>query len=288
MTRITAVFFALVLLTVSCDTNSENTVLKSVENTIQTPQWSSDGNSIIYVSYIDYSEREIYRLNIQSGETGLIFAEPVTRFINTGNSMIYQSIHDTNSHPADPNLILYRYDYTTNNRTFIAEYKGDFLTASPDEKLVLISNHTKPMLSDSIIIRSTSDANTKRIDVPQYSYRSQFDWSAQTGNIVYNYENTLYIVDTTGTVINEFSPGSAETGNPAFIPDGSGISFEQSGYIKIMDNSGNNTETITRGEQHDWSPDGSKILFLRIVDYDTQLFIRDMNSGVETLIKEWE
>jgi len=73
---------------------------------------------------------------------------------------------------------------------------------------------------------------------------------------------------------------------PAWVPNSNKISFisERQPYGIYTHDLSNGAETliIPDGSCHSWSPEGNKIVYSKYVNGNTDLYIKDMTSGVET------
>lgn len=68
----------------------------------------------------------------------------------------------------------------------------------------------------------------------------------------------VYVADADGTAAVRLAAGSA----PAWSPDGSRIAFVRQGEIHLMDADGTNVVRLRAGMQPAWSPDGTRIVFV--------------------------
>ena len=82
----------------------------------------------------------------------------------------------------------------------------------------------------------------------------------------------------------------APDADPRFSPDGKTIMYTslRDGFpeVRMMNRDGSDTRRVTAGSQPDWSPDGTRIIFIK----DNQTYVRELSSGAEKLVtpQGWE
>jgi Tol biopolymer transport system component len=97
----------------------------------------------------------------------------------------------------------------------------------------------------------------------------------------------IWIMNADGSAMRQLTEGEPDDhdADPAFSPDAKTILFSSNrggkiGVWKIPINSASSPERLCDGDQAQWSPDGTKIVFRR----DEKIYIRDLASGREKIV----
>ena len=93
-----------------------------------------------------------------------------------------------------------------------------------------------------------------------------------------------------GSIAVNLTNDAAPDADPRFSPDGKLIMFtslrDGFGEVRTMNRDGSSQKRVTAGSQADWSPDGTRIVFIK----DNETYVRELASGVEKRItpEGWE
>lgn len=115
-------------------------------------------------------------------------------------------------------------------------------------------------------------------------------WSPDGTKIAYqsaqNGQWDIYTVPAQGGTPTRITNNPADDENPMWTPDGSKISFvsfRQGWAIWVHDlATGQETMLMQYASCHCWSPDGSKIVYSKYVDGYNNLYVLNINTGIET------
>ncbi len=178
---------------------------------------------------------------------------------------------------------IFVYDFETKDWTQLTVEGNSFFPkwSADGEKIAYDSNAENPSGTLSIWIMDADGQNKKDLGAPELNPWTTPDWFPdfriihQRGTRRNNgFTSDLFIIDTTGTFLNQLTNSGKSNEIPRVSPDGSKIVWQRWDVqnnndiaVWLMNSDGSNKIRLTEGWQPDWSPDGNKIIYRKDGDY---------------------
>jgi TolB protein len=87
-------------------------------------------------------------------------------------------------------------------------------------------------------------------------------WSPDGSKIAFSLNNTLYLMNTDGTNVQQLASFNSAVGQGiAWSPDDTRIAFSLGGVLQLMNADGSNVHALSSGDEPAWSPNSSEIVF---------------------------
>jgi len=223
-----------------------------------------------FVPYKDYIGSNIEILNIEDGNSNIIYQSPrslqAPNWMKNGASLLYNS-----------EGLLYKFNLTTKKPevliTGTARNNNNDHVISFDGKMLTISNHSKQDNENSIgYILPITGGEPKRITTTGPSY--MHGWSPDGKYLAYtaerNNEFDIYKIDTNGKNETRLTTAPGLDDGPEYSPDGRYIYFNstRTGMMQLwrMKPDGSGQQQMTNDSLNNWfphiSPDGKWIVFI--------------------------
>jgi Tol biopolymer transport system component len=108
-------------------------------------------------------------------------------------------------------------------------------------------------------------------------------WSPDGTRLIFTRNSVLHVINADGTGLTSLG-NSDPASDPDWSPDGTRIAYGSAAGIRIRNADGSNLFTVTTGQDSHprWSPDNQRLVFARVVDGKSQLFIVNADGTGET------
>ena len=163
---------------------------------------------------------------------------------------------------------------------------------SPDGALVAFRlNVESPLglVSRIFVVNADGSGGLRQVtDDPDPAQSSNNDdgptWSPDGTRLIFTRSGVLHVINADGTGLTPL-PNQDGASSPDWSPDGTRVAYASpTGGIRIRNVDGSNLFTVTTGQDRDprWSPDSRQLVFVRVVDGKSQLFIVNVDGTGET------
>ncbi|HXO86977.1 MAG TPA: hypothetical protein VN803_15760, partial [Gemmatimonadales bacterium] len=107
-------------------------------------------------------------------------------------------------------------------------------------------------------------------------------WSSDGTRLVFTRDGVLQVINADGSGLTSLGNADAAS-SPDWSPDGARIAYGTSAGLRMRNADGSNPAVVTSG--HDdhprWSPDNLRLVFSRLVDGKSQLYVVNADGSGE-------